>query len=64
MAVSSRIAKENGTDTGKGNGYGYQKKALADGHYTMDVSGLSDLTAPTTRPTRASSPTEPTCTLS
>lgn len=43
MAVSSRIAKENGNDTGKGNGFGYQKKALADGHYTMDVSGLSDL---------------------
>jgi|GEM_PF-7123586 len=43
MAVTSRIAKENGTDTGKGNGYGYQKKALSDGHYTMDVSGLSDL---------------------
>lgn len=41
MAVTSRIAKENGTDTGKGNGYGYQKKALADGHYTMDVSGLA-----------------------
>ncbi|HMC90974.1 MAG TPA: hypothetical protein VKI45_00805 [Allosphingosinicella sp.] len=43
MAVSSRIAKENGNDTGKGNGFGYQKKALSDGHYTMDVSGLSDL---------------------
>ncbi|HEY0314628.1 MAG TPA: hypothetical protein VGC56_19295 [Allosphingosinicella sp.] len=41
MAVSSRIAKENGNDTGKGNGFGYQKKALADGHYTMDVSGLA-----------------------
>lgn len=41
MAVTSRIAKENGTDTGKGNGYGYQKKALADGDYTINISGLS-----------------------
>ena len=41
MAVSSRFQKEHGTDTGKGNGYGYQKKAFADGNYTMDVSGLS-----------------------
>jgi hypothetical protein len=41
MAITSRIEKEHGTDTGKGNGYGYQKKALADGSYTMDVSGIS-----------------------
>lgn len=41
MAITSRIQKEHGNDTGQGNGYGYQKKALADGTYTMDVSGLN-----------------------
>ena len=41
MTISSRIAKENGTDTGKGNGYGYQKKAVADGNYSTDISGLA-----------------------
>jgi hypothetical protein len=41
MAITSRIQKEHGTDTGKGNGFGYQKKALDDGSYTMDVSGVS-----------------------
>lgn len=41
MAITSRIQKEHGTDTGKGNGYGYQKKALDDGSYTMDVSGIN-----------------------
>jgi hypothetical protein len=41
MTITSRIQKGHGTDTGQGNGYGYQKKALADGAYTMDVSGLN-----------------------
>lgn len=41
MTITSRIQKGHGTDTGQGNGYGYQKKALADGTYTMDVSGIN-----------------------
>ena len=51
MAVTSRIEKQNGTDTGKGNGFGYQKKALSDGHYTMDVSGLTDTNHANSDPT-------------
>jgi hypothetical protein len=40
MAFETRIEKPHGVDPGKGNAYGWQKKAVA-GDYTMDVSGVA-----------------------
>jgi len=41
MPISSRISKSHGVDPGKGKALGWQKQAIADGDYTMDVSGLA-----------------------